>query len=220
MAEERAKRIREETTFVLDAAGQGGRGAAAARGGAGGRRPGRADGEEVARRGRSAAHGRHLRDGRRRTRAVARRRGARPDGGHRAAPSRGVTRAPCSGSASTAAPSQALGQEIGDLAALWTSSAELRQALENPVFRPSEKRAVLEQLLPRVAPTRRGAPAGAAAAGAPPHPAPAGHRPRLPRPGRRAHRAGSRQGDLRRAAGARRARAGAPLAGRSGPARR
>ena len=48
---------------------------------------------------------------------------------------------------------EALGREIGDLAALWTSSAELRQALENPVFRPSEKRAVLEQILPRVAPT-------------------------------------------------------------------
>ena len=48
---------------------------------------------------------------------------------------------------------EALGQEIGDLAELWISSAELRQTLENPVFRPSEKRAVLEQLLPRVAPT-------------------------------------------------------------------
>ena len=48
---------------------------------------------------------------------------------------------------------EALGQEIGDLAELWSSSAELRQALENPVFRPSEKRAVLEQILPRVAPT-------------------------------------------------------------------
>ena len=48
---------------------------------------------------------------------------------------------------------EALGQEIGELATLWTSSAELRQALENPVFRPSEKRAVLEQILPRVAPT-------------------------------------------------------------------
>ena len=48
---------------------------------------------------------------------------------------------------------EVLGQEIGDLAALWTSSAELRQALENPVFRPDEKRKVLEQILPRVAPT-------------------------------------------------------------------
>ena len=48
---------------------------------------------------------------------------------------------------------EVLGQEIGDLAALWTASAELRQALENPVFRPDEKRRVLEQILPRVAPT-------------------------------------------------------------------
>ena len=48
---------------------------------------------------------------------------------------------------------EALGQEIGDLATLWAASPELRQALENPVFRPSEKRAVLEQILPRVAPT-------------------------------------------------------------------
>lgn len=48
---------------------------------------------------------------------------------------------------------EALGQEIGDLATLWSASAELRQALENPVFRPDEKRKVLEQILPRVAPT-------------------------------------------------------------------
>ncbi len=48
---------------------------------------------------------------------------------------------------------EALGQEIGDLASLWTSSADLRELLENPVFRPDEKRKVLEQVLPRVAPT-------------------------------------------------------------------
>lgn len=48
---------------------------------------------------------------------------------------------------------EALGQEIGDLATLWNASPELRQALENPVFRPDEKRRVLEQILPRVAPT-------------------------------------------------------------------
>jgi F-type H+-transporting ATPase subunit delta len=47
----------------------------------------------------------------------------------------------------------ALGQQLGDLAELWSSSAELRQALENPVFHQDEKRKVLEQLLPRVAPT-------------------------------------------------------------------
>ena len=34
-----------------------------------------------------------------------------------------------------------------------TSRDELRQALENPVFKPAKKRAVLENILPRVAPT-------------------------------------------------------------------
>ncbi len=48
---------------------------------------------------------------------------------------------------------EALGDELGELAALWNESDELRQALENPVFRPSEKRAVLEKILPQVAPT-------------------------------------------------------------------
>jgi F-type H+-transporting ATPase subunit delta len=48
---------------------------------------------------------------------------------------------------------EALGQEIGELATLWSSSADLRELLENPVFRAEEKRRVLEQLLPRVAPT-------------------------------------------------------------------
>ena len=48
---------------------------------------------------------------------------------------------------------EALGAELGSLATLWNESDELRQALENPVFRPAEKRAVLEQLLPRVTPT-------------------------------------------------------------------
>lgn len=48
---------------------------------------------------------------------------------------------------------EALGQEIGELASLWTASPELRQALTNPVFRADEKRRVLEQILPRVAPT-------------------------------------------------------------------
>jgi F-type H+-transporting ATPase subunit delta len=49
---------------------------------------------------------------------------------------------------------EALGQELADLAELFAQSAELRQALENPVFKPSEKRAILEKLLPRVAPSR------------------------------------------------------------------
>ncbi len=48
---------------------------------------------------------------------------------------------------------EALGREIGDLAGLWSASPELRQTIENPVFKPSEKRAVLEHLLPRVTPT-------------------------------------------------------------------
>jgi F-type H+-transporting ATPase subunit delta len=46
-----------------------------------------------------------------------------------------------------------LGKELDAVADLWTASAELRQALENPVFKASEKRAVLQSLLPRVAPT-------------------------------------------------------------------
>ncbi len=48
---------------------------------------------------------------------------------------------------------EALGAELNELATLWNDSDELRQALENPVFRPAEKRAVLESILPRVAPT-------------------------------------------------------------------
>jgi F-type H+-transporting ATPase subunit delta len=48
---------------------------------------------------------------------------------------------------------EALGREIDDLSTLLVSSPELRNALENPVFRPEEKRAVLEQILPRVTPT-------------------------------------------------------------------
>jgi F-type H+-transporting ATPase subunit delta len=48
---------------------------------------------------------------------------------------------------------EALGQELEALATLYAESAELRQALENPVFKPSQKRAVLEGLLPRVTPS-------------------------------------------------------------------
>jgi F-type H+-transporting ATPase subunit delta len=48
---------------------------------------------------------------------------------------------------------EALGEELGGLATLWNASDELRQALENPVFRPQEKRAVMEKILPQVAPT-------------------------------------------------------------------
>lgn len=48
---------------------------------------------------------------------------------------------------------EALGEELDGLAGLWRESDELRQALENPVFGAAEKRAVLESILPKVAPT-------------------------------------------------------------------
>jgi F-type H+-transporting ATPase subunit delta len=47
---------------------------------------------------------------------------------------------------------EALGQELGDLAQLFQDSTELRQTLVNPVFKPAEKRAILEKILPRVTP--------------------------------------------------------------------
>ena len=46
-----------------------------------------------------------------------------------------------------------LGKELDAVAELWTGSPELREALSNPVFKDSQKRAVLQSLLPRVAPT-------------------------------------------------------------------
>jgi F-type H+-transporting ATPase subunit delta len=46
-----------------------------------------------------------------------------------------------------------LGQELEAFAALLLESPELRQTLENPVFKASEKRAVLQSVLPRVTPT-------------------------------------------------------------------
>jgi F-type H+-transporting ATPase subunit delta len=48
---------------------------------------------------------------------------------------------------------EALGQELSDLADLFAGSPELRQALENPVFKPSEKRAIVQKILPRVTPS-------------------------------------------------------------------
>jgi F-type H+-transporting ATPase subunit delta len=48
---------------------------------------------------------------------------------------------------------EALGGQLADLAALFQESLELRQTLVNPVFKPSEKRAILEKLLPRVTPS-------------------------------------------------------------------
>jgi F-type H+-transporting ATPase subunit delta len=46
-----------------------------------------------------------------------------------------------------------LGQELADLAHLFQESVELRQTLVNPVFKPAEKRAILEKILPRVTPS-------------------------------------------------------------------
>lgn len=49
---------------------------------------------------------------------------------------------------------ETLGQELENLAQLYASSLELRQTLENPVFKASQKRAILEKILPRVASSR------------------------------------------------------------------
>lgn len=46
------------------------------------------------------------------------------------------------------------GRQLSELAELWQASPELRQTLENPVFKLAQKRAVLQSLLPRVAPAR------------------------------------------------------------------
>lgn len=46
-----------------------------------------------------------------------------------------------------------LGKELDAVAELWVGSSELREALANPVFKASEKRAVMEKILPRLAPT-------------------------------------------------------------------
>jgi F-type H+-transporting ATPase subunit delta len=48
---------------------------------------------------------------------------------------------------------EAFGREIDALAALWTGSADLREALSNPVFRLDQRRAILDKLLPQVAPS-------------------------------------------------------------------
>ena len=47
-----------------------------------------------------------------------------------------------------------LGQELDNLAQLFAASPELRQTLENPIFKASQKRAILEKILPRVAASR------------------------------------------------------------------
>jgi F-type H+-transporting ATPase subunit delta len=49
---------------------------------------------------------------------------------------------------------EVLGGELDALAALWTEATEVRQSLSNPIFKSSQKRAILQGLLPRVAPTR------------------------------------------------------------------
>ncbi len=48
-----------------------------------------------------------------------------------------------------------IGRQLNELAELWRDSPELRQTLENPVFKQSQKRSVLQGLLPRVAPARQ-----------------------------------------------------------------
>lgn len=48
-----------------------------------------------------------------------------------------------------------IGRQLSELAELWNGSEELRQTLENPVFKLSQKRDVLQGLMPRVAPARQ-----------------------------------------------------------------
>jgi F-type H+-transporting ATPase subunit delta len=48
-----------------------------------------------------------------------------------------------------------VGRQLTDLADLWRSSPELSQTLQNPVFTQAHKRAVLQGLLPRIAPARQ-----------------------------------------------------------------
>ena len=47
-----------------------------------------------------------------------------------------------------------LGKQLDELTAVYAGSLELRQAMENPVFKLAEKRSILEKILPRVAPNR------------------------------------------------------------------
>jgi F-type H+-transporting ATPase subunit delta len=49
---------------------------------------------------------------------------------------------------------EAFGRELEALAEVYRGSPELRQTLENPVFQLSQRRGILEKVLPRVAPTR------------------------------------------------------------------
>ena len=49
---------------------------------------------------------------------------------------------------------EAFATEIDALAAVFASSPELQQTLENPVFKLDQRRSILEKILPRVAPSR------------------------------------------------------------------
>src|SRR5689334_22675102 len=49
---------------------------------------------------------------------------------------------------------ETLGQELDGFASVYTESHELRQTLENPIFKAAEKRAILEKVLPHLAPSR------------------------------------------------------------------
>ncbi len=49
---------------------------------------------------------------------------------------------------------EAFGTEIDGLAEVYSGSLELRQTLENPVFKLDQRRNILEKILPRVSPSR------------------------------------------------------------------
>jgi F-type H+-transporting ATPase subunit delta len=49
---------------------------------------------------------------------------------------------------------EALGQELETVSGVYTESRELRQTLENPVFKQSQKRKIIEALLPQLAPSQ------------------------------------------------------------------
>jgi F-type H+-transporting ATPase subunit delta len=49
---------------------------------------------------------------------------------------------------------EVFGSELAALAATYEGSAELRQTLENPVFKLDQRRGILEKILPRVAPSQ------------------------------------------------------------------
>jgi F-type H+-transporting ATPase subunit delta len=49
---------------------------------------------------------------------------------------------------------ETLGGELDAMAALWNQATDIRESLSNPIFKTSQKRAILQGLLPRVAPTR------------------------------------------------------------------